>query len=86
MVTCQTATNEFLRQFWSAMYPPPSDLQTASGATPAQKAAKAQKMVGYLERTHEKVNVIVQEAIRSGVDATKIHTVGGAHVLLHSTC
>lgn len=75
MTACQTAANEFLRQFWLAIYPPLSDLQTASAATPAQKAAKAAKMIGYLEQTSEKVNGLVQTASRSGVDPGKIRTV-----------
>lgn len=75
MTVCQTATNEFLRQFWLAIYPPPSDLQTASAATPAQKAAKAAKMIGYLERTQEKVGAIMHGAQKAGVDPGKIHTV-----------
>ena len=41
MRTCQTAANEFLRQFWLAIYPPSSDAQTASSSNPALKAAKA---------------------------------------------
>lgn len=75
MIACQTAANEFLRQFWLAIYPPPSDLPTASAATPAQKAAKAAKMVGYLEQTGEKVNALVFSATQAGVDGAKIRTV-----------
>ena len=75
MRTCQTAANEFLRQFWLAIYPPSSDLQTASLTTPAQKAQKAAKMIGYLEKTHEKVNAIVYAASQEGVDAARVKTV-----------
>ena len=75
MRTCQTAANEFLRQFWSAIYPPPSDLQTVSSSTPAQKAAKAAKMAGYLAKTPEKVNAIVETARAAGIDAAKIEVV-----------
>jgi len=72
MTTCQTAANEFLRQFWSAMYPPPSELQTLAIATPAQRTAKAAKMVGYLSKTHEKVEAIIRAGHSQGVDKNKI--------------
>ncbi|KIP08401.1 hypothetical protein PHLGIDRAFT_29570 [Phlebiopsis gigantea 11061_1 CR5-6] len=74
MMACQTAANEFLRQFWLAIYPPPSDLPTASAATPAQKAAKATKMIAYLDQMSEKVNALAFAATQSGVDGTKIRT------------
>ena len=76
MTATQTATNEFLRQFWLAIYPPPSEFPTASTLNAAQKAAKAAKMIGYLERTHEKVEALKQGAHSLGVDPGKIYTVG----------
>ena len=76
MLACQTAANEFLRQFWLAIYPPPADLPTAApAATPAQKAAKAAKMAAYLEQTGEKVNALVFAAAHAGADGAKIRTV-----------
>ncbi|OJT15757.1 RNA polymerase II transcription factor B subunit 1 [Trametes pubescens] len=72
MTTCQTAANEFLRQFWLAIYPPPSESQTLAPATPAQKAAKAAKMVGYLGKTHEKVEALVRAAHQEGVDPARV--------------
>jgi hypothetical protein len=39
-------------------------------------------MIGYLERTYDKVNAIVQEAQRSGIDSAKIHTVSFALFVL----
>jgi transcription initiation factor TFIIH subunit 1 len=74
MTTCHTAANEFLRQFWLSIYPPPNALST-SMTTPAQKAAKAAKMIGYLEKTGEKVDSIVQSAVEEGVDANAVQTV-----------
>ena len=36
LTTCQTAAKEFLRQFWTSIYPPP-DLRTlSSNAAPRQ--------------------------------------------------
>ena len=75
MTTCQTAANEFLRQFWLAIYPPPTESQTLAAATPAQKAAKAAKMVGYLGKTHEKVEALIRAAHQEGVDPARVKVV-----------
>ncbi|GBE80685.1 hypothetical protein SCP_0304040 [Sparassis crispa] len=72
MTTCQTAANEFLRQFWLSIYPPLVEVQTLSMSTPVQKAAKAAKMVGYLGKTHEKVDALVRAAQAEGVDPTRV--------------
>ncbi|TBU56387.1 hypothetical protein BD310DRAFT_882716 [Dichomitus squalens] len=72
MTTCQTAANEFLRQFWLAIYPPANEFQQLSVATPAQKTAKALKMIAYLSKTHEKVEALVAEAQREQVDPNRI--------------
>jgi len=74
MTTCQTAANEFLRQFWSATYPPPAEFQTVAVTTPAQRAAKAAKMIGYISKTHEKVQAIVQIAQQHGIDPSRVET------------
>ncbi|KAF5380343.1 hypothetical protein D9615_004564 [Tricholomella constricta] len=74
MTTCQTAANEFLRQFWSAMYPPPMELQTVVVATPAQRATKAAKMIGYIAKTHEKVDALVKIAQQHGIDQSRVET------------
>lgn len=74
MRTCQTAANEFLRQFWSAIYPPPGE--TLGGpTTPAQKTAKATRMAGYLAKTPEKVAAITKAAEMTGVDRGRVQTV-----------
>lgn len=75
MTSCQTAANEFLRQFWSATYPPLGDLPNLATATPAQRATKAAKMIGYLSKTHEKVHAIVWTAQQQGLDATRVELV-----------
>ncbi|KII92831.1 hypothetical protein PLICRDRAFT_89359 [Plicaturopsis crispa FD-325 SS-3] len=72
LTTCQTAANEFLRQFWSTIYPPPTELQTLAVATPAQKAAKAARMIGYLSKTHEKVDALIRAAQSEGVDPARV--------------
>jgi transcription initiation factor TFIIH subunit 1 len=74
MSTCQTAANEFLRQFWSAICPPPGE--TLGGpTTPAQKSAKATRMAGYLTKTPEKVAAIIRAAEMAGVDRGRVQTV-----------
>lgn len=75
MTTCQTAANEFLRQFWSASYPPLSELPSVSTAAPAQRVAKATKMIGYLSKTHEKVQALVQSANTHSVEPARIEMV-----------
>src|SRR5713101_7661397 len=74
MRTCQTAANEFLRQFWSAIYPPVGE--TLGGpTTPAQKTVKATRMAGYLIKTPEKVAAIIKAAEMAGVDRGRVQTV-----------
>lgn len=82
MTTCQTAANEFLRQFWLATYPPPSDIETVIAATPAQRATKAAKMIGYIAKTQEKVAALVQVAAHHGIDASRVEVV--SRWLLHA--
>ncbi|PPQ99447.1 hypothetical protein CVT24_005254 [Panaeolus cyanescens] len=74
MIACQTATDEFLRQFWSAVYPPLGDLQVASQATPAQRAAKAARMIGYISATPEKVQKLIRAGEMHGCPPKKIET------------
>ncbi|KAL5507412.1 TFB1 [Sanghuangporus vaninii] len=71
MRTCQTAANEFLRQFWSSVVPASGE-GPMSSASPARKAAKAARMAGYLVKTPEKIQAIIEMARSSGVDAGKI--------------
>jgi len=74
MTTCQTATNEFLRQFWLATYPLAVETHSLV-ATPAQRAAKAAKMIGYISKTAEKVQALVHVAQYSGIDPTHVKNV-----------
>ncbi|KZV97754.1 hypothetical protein EXIGLDRAFT_811339 [Exidia glandulosa HHB12029] len=74
MTTAHNATNEFLRQFWGAIYP-----QAAEGGqvlapltTPAQKKEKAGKMAAYLGNTHDKVDALAQQADAAGGDSGKV--------------
>ena len=76
LTTCQTAANEFLRQFWTSIYPPPADLPTPT-STAAQRSAKAAKMAGYLGKTHEKVDALVRAAVLEGVEGNRVVVVSG---------
>jgi transcription initiation factor TFIIH subunit 1 len=75
MTTCQMAANEFLRQFWMSICPPPPETQTLAVTSPAQRATKAAKMAGYLAKTHEKVDALIRAAQTEGVDPKKIEIV-----------
>ncbi|KAI0305444.1 hypothetical protein B0F90DRAFT_1698089 [Multifurca ochricompacta] len=73
MRTCQMAANEFLRQFWSVIYPPIGE--TVGGpSTLAQRTAKAARMAGYLTKTPEKVMAIVNAAETAGLDRGRVQT------------
>jgi transcription initiation factor TFIIH subunit 1 len=77
MRTCQTAANEFLRQFWSAIYPRVGE--TVGGPTTlAQKTAKATRMAGYLTKTPEKVAAIIRAAELGGVDRGRVQIVSAS--------
>ncbi|KAH8923776.1 hypothetical protein BT69DRAFT_1281143 [Atractiella rhizophila] len=54
VVSCQATTNEFLRHFWTAVLSVPMD------------EAKAEKMMGYLGGTEERINGIIVEAQKQG--------------------
>jgi transcription initiation factor TFIIH subunit 1 len=74
MRTCQTAANEFLRQFWSAIYPPAGE--TLGGPTTlAQKTVKATRMASYLTKTPEKVAAIIRAAEMAGADRVRVQIV-----------
>jgi len=72
MTSCQTAANEFLRQFWSSVCPPPIDVPLLAAATPAQRASKAAKMAGYLAKTYEKVDALIRAAPTEGIEPKRI--------------
>ncbi|KAK7005731.1 hypothetical protein R3P38DRAFT_3039285 [Favolaschia claudopus] len=74
MTICQAATNEFLRQFWSSMYPPAAEMQVVAVATPAQRTAKAAKMFAYLCKTREKIDALVYMGPQHQVDPKRIET------------
>ncbi|KIM69040.1 hypothetical protein SCLCIDRAFT_1208455 [Scleroderma citrinum Foug A] len=67
LTTCQTAANEFLRQFWSATYPP-MDSPGIFAQSLAQRNAKTVKMASYLSGTREKVDALVRAAQAEGVN------------------
>ena len=54
MTSLQASSNEFLRQFWSAVLPAKGgDVSANALATPAQKAGKAERMKGYLMKMED---------------------------------
>ena len=75
MTTCQTAANEFLRQFWASIYIPTSEGRTLAPSTPAQRQIRAKKMAGYLAKTPEKIDAIIRTARNRGIEAQKVEIV-----------
>ncbi|KAM0749122.1 hypothetical protein T439DRAFT_327617 [Meredithblackwellia eburnea MCA 4105] len=59
LTTLQASSNEFLRQFWSSVLPPrPNDLSAAALAPPEERAKKAAKMVGYIQKMIDRVEEV----------------------------
>ena len=66
LVSLQASTNEYLRLFWSAVLPPKAgDTSAMALATPTMKAAKAERMIGYLGAQEEKMVALVQRSRRA---------------------
>lgn len=84
MISTHTATCEFLRQFWSAILPtPPSSVgNVLASSSPAEKSAKAAKMVRYLGGTAEKADAVIAAAIAGGSDGEKVRIVSPDSFLL----
>jgi len=74
LASCQTAANEFLRQYWLSVFPSPQDSAGLS-STAASRAAKASKMIMYLTTTHERVDAIVKDAVNGGLDVIVLENV-----------
>ncbi|KAF8304970.1 hypothetical protein DL93DRAFT_2089951, partial [Clavulina sp. PMI_390] len=81
VVSCATSTNEFLRQFWSAAYPP---IDSGAGAplvvlTPAQREAKMTKMAGHIAKARERIGAVVLAAQHAGVELSVVQAVSLSH-------
>ena len=72
MKVVQSATGELLRQYWSAVYPPP-EVQVVGPMNPTQRVMRAGKMVGYLENTRDKVQDLANSSGSQDI-ARKIQT------------
>lgn len=73
MISCQASANEFLRHFWSAVLPAQTgDISASAMANPQQRAAKATRMIEYLQKTQERVDTVVKEAEKIGADPTAV--------------
>lgn len=77
LTTLQSSSNEFLRQFWSAILPPKA---TDAKSTPAARAAKAARMKEYLDKVEEKVQGILKQA-REGIERDRVEAVSPSVVL-----
>lgn len=69
LTTLQSSSNEFLRQFWSAILPPKA---SDAKSTPAARAAKAARMKEYLDKVEEKVQGILKQARKEGIERERV--------------
>ncbi|KAL1411616.1 RNA polymerase II transcription factor B subunit 1 [Vanrija albida] len=89
MRICHISTNEFLRQYWSAVLPPPPGSLGAGtgGQTPSEREKRAAKMAKYLAGTEGRVNAIVNVAMTERFDPERVRsamapTLGAVNVAL----
>jgi transcription initiation factor TFIIH subunit 1 len=76
MTSLQASSNEFLRQFWSAVLPAKvGDVSANALATPAQKAGKAERMKGYLMKMEDRVVGLFKEAEGLRLDLIRVEAV-----------
>jgi len=81
MKLCEATTNEYLRHFWLAVYPP---LDSPTVAPVKERAAKAASMVQLLEATSENVTGLVQKAAGNNWDSAKVEQASSTSV--QTTC
>lgn len=82
MTTCQTAANEFLRQFWFSLCPSPQDMRNpAFLKLSEQHEAKAAKMVSYLQSTREKVEALYLLAQQLNVEPAAVEAVSTSNAI-----
>lgn len=73
MISCQASANEFLRHFWSAVLPAQTgDISASAMANPQQRAAKATRMIEYLQKTQARVDTVVKEGEKVGADPVAV--------------
>ena len=75
MASCQTAANEFLRQFWLSLFPPQEFRSNASSRFAEQREAKTSKMIAFLQTTQEKVEALYPLARELNVDPFAVEMV-----------
>jgi transcription initiation factor TFIIH subunit 1 len=51
------------------------EVQTLAVFTAAQRTAKAARMIGYISKTHEKVDALISTAQQHGLDASRVEIV-----------
>lgn len=62
LTTLHASATELLRQFWAAVLPPKAnDLSAAALASPAMKAAKAERMKSHLEKVLVQIETLVAQ-------------------------
>lgn len=72
LMTLQSSSTEFLRQFWSSILTPSAN---AKPTTPVARATKASRMKEYLEKVESKVEIILHSARQEGVERERVEAV-----------
>src|SRR5258708_39745000 len=83
MKLCEATTNEYLRHFWLAVYPP---LDSPTVAPVKERAAKAASMIQLLEATPENVTSLVQKAAGNSWDSAKVEQASATSIQVQFTC
>ena len=83
MKLCEATTNEYLRHFWFAVYPP---LDSPTVAPVKERAAKAASMIQLLEATSENVTGLVQKAAGNNWDSAKVEQASATSIRVQATC
>lgn len=77
LLSLSTSSNEFLRQFWSAVLPPKvGDLSAAALATSEMKAAKAERMKVCLEKAMERIEGVLGDVRGTGDEGLLARVIG----------
>lgn len=70
VISTHSTTHEFLRHYWSAILPNSASTNTNNTRklNPEEKAMKAQRMIGFLDRTSARVESLIEEAAMISVE------------------
>lgn len=77
LLSLSTSSNEFLRQFWSAVLPPKlGDLSAAALVTSEMKAAKAERMKVCLDKAMGRIEGVLDDVRGMGDEGLLARVIG----------